>query len=84
MTKSIAERLKAIEYRLRHAERVANDKARLEYPDSQYNQYAAKTGYFRAEAYCAAQELRHIIEDLTGEKLLVDDAPVGGEVDTYA
>lgn len=85
MRPSIAEKLKVIEKRLRHAEQAADNYARSEYPDNRYSQYAAKSGFFRSEAFCSAMELRHIIEDLTGETILVDATPpVGAEVDTYA
>ena len=83
MTKSIAEKLKVIEKRLRHAEQTANNLAAQKYPDSYTSGLSCQVGFFQAETFISALELRHIIESLTGETIMVDATPpVGGEVDT--
>ena len=85
MRPSIAEKLKVIEYRLRHAEQAANNLAAQNYPDSYTSGLACQVGFFLAEAFVSALDLRHIIEDLTGETIMVDATPpVGAEVDTDA
>ena len=85
MTKSIAEKLKVIEKRLRHAEQAAYAKAQQEYPDNLLSKTCFQVGHLQAETFISARDLRHIIEDLTGETIMVDATPpVGGEVDTDA